>query len=178
MTTGEKLVQVEDIGSRIRFIRGQKVIMDSDLAMLYGVPTKVLNQAVKRNIERFPEDFIFQLSEIEEESLRSQIVTSNGRGGRRYMPYAFTEHGAVMLANILRSKRAIDMSVYVVRAFIRLREMISRNRELAKKMDELERTVATHDKAICSLFDAIRKLMIPPEPKRRRIGFLVGDKKE
>ena len=173
MTTAEKLVQVEDIGSRIRFIRGQKVIMDNDLAMLYGVPTKVLNQAVKRNIERFPEDFIFQLTENEEESLRSQIVTSNGRGGRRYMPYAFTEHGAVMLANILRSKRAVDMSVYVVRAFIRLREMASRNHELAKKMDELERTVATHDKAICSLFDAIRKLIASPEPKRRRIGFMV-----
>lgn len=151
MTTGEKLVQVEDIGSRIRLIRGQKVVMDSDLALLYGVPTKVLNQAVKRNTERFPEDFIFQLSENEEESLRSQIVTSNGRGGRRYMPYAFTEHGAVMLANVLRSKRAIDMSVYVVRAFIRLREMISRNHELAEKIDELERRITTHDKAIRSL---------------------------
>jgi ORF6N domain len=165
---------VQRIENRILMIRGHKVVLDADLADLYGVPTKRLNEQVKRNAERFPEDFVFQLTEEEAESLRSQIATSNGsRGGRRYRPYAFTEHGAIMAANVLNSASAIRMSVYVVRAFVRLREILASNRMLAEKFAELERKVAGHDGHIQSLFEAIRQLMRPPTTPGRRIGFAV-----
>ena len=157
-------------------------MLDYDLARIYGVPTKALNQAVKRNADRFPEDFIFKLTREEFEALRSQIVTSKprpGRGGRRYLAYAFTEHGAIMAANVLNSERAVAMSVYVVRAFIRLREVFAGNRVLAKKLADLERKLTArldiHEGAILQLFAEIRNLLSPPppqpEPKRRRIGF-------
>jgi hypothetical protein len=134
--------------SRILFLRHLRVILDADLAELYGVPVKVLNQQVKRNRERFPEDFVFQLAAKEHQALRSQIVTSNkGRGGRRYTPYAFTEHGAIMAATVLNSERAVQMSVFVVRAFVRLREMLATNRRLAGKIDELEDRLEGHDSA-------------------------------
>jgi phage regulator Rha-like protein len=165
---------VERIESRILMIRGHKVVLDADLATLYGVPTKRLNEQVKRNAERFPEDFVFQLTEEEAESLRSQFATSNrGRGGRRYRPYAFTEHGAIMAANVLNSARAIHMSVYVVRAFVRLREILASNKRLAEKLAELERKVASHDGHIQSLFEAIRQLMSQPALPGRQIGFEV-----
>lgn len=165
---------VQRIENRILMIRGHKVVLDADLADLYGVPTKRLNEQVKRNAERFPEDFVFQLTEEEVESLRSQIATSNtSRGGRRYRPYAFTEHGAIMAANVLNSASAIRMSVYVVRAFVRLREILASNRMLAEKFAELERKVASHDGHIRSLFEAIRQLMRPPAAPGRRIGFEV-----
>jgi phage regulator Rha-like protein len=165
---------VQRIENRILLIRGHKVVLDADLAQLYGVQTKRLNEQVKRNTERFPEDFVFQLTEEEAESLRSQIATSNrSRGGRRYRPYAFTEHGAIMAANVLNSARAIHMSVYVVRAFVRLREILASNRMLAEKFAELERKVASHDGYIRSLFEAIRQLMSPPAASGRRIGFEV-----
>jgi phage regulator Rha-like protein len=169
----QELVLVEEIEPRILLIRGQKVILDSDLAELYGATTKRLNEQVKRNRSRFPQDFMFQLTVAEQDALRSQNATSKvGRGGRRYRPYAFTEHGAIMVANVLNTPRAMEVSVYVVRAFVKLREMLATHKELAHKLAELERKLETHDEAIRSLVSAIRQLMTPPpEPKRGRIGF-------
>jgi phage regulator Rha-like protein len=165
------LIPVERIEKAILSIRGEKVMLDSDLAELYGVETKRLNEQVRRNFHRFPRDFMFQLTAEEAESLRSQIATSNeGRGGRRYLPYAFTEHGALMLANVLNSERAAQTSVQVVRAFVRLRQMLSSNAELARKLAALENKYDAQFKVV---FDAIRQLMSPPEPKRREIGFHV-----
>jgi len=158
--------------SRILVVREQKVILDSDLAELYGVPVKRLNEQVKRNRERFPADFVFQLTAQESEILRSQFATSkSSHGGRRYAPYAFTEHGAIMAATVLNSEQAVEMSVFVVRAFVRLREMLSANHELASKIDELERRLDTHDASIQELLEAIRELMLPEPAKGRKIGF-------
>lgn len=169
MSTKSLAIPVE---SRILILRHQKVILDTDLAELYGVPVKRLNEQVKRNRERFPADFMFQLTAKEAEDLRSQSATSKPtRGGRRYLPYAFTEHGAIMAATVLNSERAVEMSVFVVRAFVRLREMLSTNRELAAKLVELESRLDTQDTSIQNLFEAIKELMIPEEPTRRRIGF-------
>jgi hypothetical protein len=160
------------VESRILFLRHQRVILDADIAQLYGVPVKRLNEQVKRNQERFPSDFMFQLSEKEHGALRSQFATSNeGRGGRRYTPYVFTEHGAIMAATVLNSERAVQMSVFVVRAFVRLREMLATNRRLAGKIAELENRLDTHDSVIQELIEAIKELMTPKEPPRRRIGF-------
>lgn len=152
----------------IRRARGQAVILDADLAALYGVTTKRLNEQIRRNYQRFPEDFAFQLSEQEWNSLRSQIATSKERGGRRYCPYAFTEHGAIMAANVLNSEQAVQMSVAVVRAFIKLRRMALSVEALARKVNELEKK---YDERFRFVFDAIRELMNPPDPPRRRIGF-------
>jgi hypothetical protein len=168
------LVAIEDIEAKILNLRGQKVMLDADLAELYGVETKVLNQAVKRNADRFPEDFMFQLTPAEHGSLRSQIVTLKiGRGQhRKFMPYAFTEHGALMLGNVLKSARAVEASLLVVRVFVRLRELVSTHKDLSAKFDELERKVSGHDQAIAGLIHAIRELMKMPDPKRKRpIGF-------
>jgi hypothetical protein len=140
-------------------------------AKLYGVETRVLVQAVKRNVQRFPKDFMFRLSSDEFYSLRSQFVISKSRGGRRYMPYAFTEHGAIMAAKVLNSKRAMQMSVFIVRAFVKLRETALRYEELAAKITELERKVGTHDHAIASTIAAIRQLMSSPARERKQIGF-------
>jgi phage regulator Rha-like protein len=160
------------VESRILILRHQRVILDSDLAELYGVPAKQLNQQTKRNRERFPTDFMFQLTAKEHDSLRSQIVTSKkGRGGRRYSPYAFTEHGAIMAATVLNSKRAIEMSVFVVRAFVRMREMLAKNRQLAAKINELDRRLETHDTAIQDIIEAIKELMAAEAPPRRKVGF-------
>lgn len=185
------LLPLETITHRILMLRGQKVLLDSDLAVLYDVPTKRFNEQVKRNLERFPADFMFQLTEEEWESLRSQIATLKpGRGQhRKYMPYAFTEHGAIMAATILNSPRATEVSVYVVRAFVRLREVLASNAELAKRLDDLERsteakamqhdTFARNTRAqLKQVFDAIRELMTPPVPQKKRpIGFISGDEK-
>src|SRR5207253_9201939 len=160
------------VESRILVLRHHKVILDTDLAELYGVPVRHLNQQVKRNVERFPSDFTFQLTAKEDTALRSQFVISKkGRGGRRYSPYAFTEHGAIMAATVLNSKRAVQMSVFVVRAFVRLREVLATNRRLASKVDELEKRMESHDDTIQDLIDAIRELMTPEEEPRERIGF-------
>jgi phage regulator Rha-like protein len=161
------------VESRILVLRQQKVILDTDLAELYGVPVKRLNEQVKRNQERFPSDFMFQLNPEEHESLRSQNATSKkeARGGRRYPPYAFTEHGAIMAATVLSSERAVEMSVFVVRAFVRLREMLATNQQLASKIDELEQRLDTHDASIQDLIEAIRELMIPEPATGRTIGF-------
>jgi len=160
------------VESRILVLRGHRVILDADLAELYGVEVKRLNQQVKRNIDRFPGDFVLQLSSAEYESLRLQFATSNeGRGGRRYLPYAFTEHGAIMAATVLNSQRAIEMSIFVVRAFVRMREALAANRQIVAKLTELESHLESHDADIQELVEAIRELMAPPARNGRRIGF-------
>src|SRR5881396_2894705 len=160
------------VESRILVLRGHRVILDADLAELYGVEVKRLNQQVKRNIDRFPGDFVLQLSSAEYESLRLQFATSNeGRGGRRYLPYAFTEHGAIMAATVLNSERAIHMSIFVVRAFVRMREILIANQKVVAKLAELERRLENHDGRIQDLIHAIKQLMLPAAPNRRRIGF-------
>ena len=167
---------LEQIEERIYALRGKRVMLDSDLADLYGVTTKRLNEQVGRNAERFPEDFAFKLTKQEVANLRSQIATSSGslraHGGRRYQPRVFTEHGAIMAAAVLNSPRAVEVSVFVVRAFVKLRELAMAHKEIGQKLNELERKVAGHDQAIASLINAIRELMAPPEPKKKRsIGF-------
>lgn len=166
--TSTSPVPVEPI---IVAVRGQRAILAHDLARAYGVPTKALNQAVKRNPTRFPLDFVFELTPEEAGALRSQIVTSKGRGGRRYLPLAFTEHGAVAAAFVLNSPRAIEMSVFVVRAFLRLRQWVASRAELARKLDELERRVSAHDSDLEQIVRAIRTLVAPPQTPPPRIGF-------
>jgi hypothetical protein len=164
------LIPAERIESSILLLRDQKVILDHDLASLYGVETKALNQAVKRNPDRFPEDFMFQLSEEETDNWRSQTVTSNpaAKMGLRRRPYAFTEEGVAMLSSVLRSARAVAVNVEIMRAFVRLRRMLAGNAELARKLDALERKYDSQFKAV---FDAIRQLMAPDSKPRRPIGF-------
>ena len=168
----------ELIERRIYLVRGQKVMLDSDLAELYQVPTKRLNEAVRRHNDRFPEDFMLQLTEEEADSLRSQVATSNvGRGGRRYLPYAFTEHGVAMLSSVLRSPRAVQMNILIVRAFVKLREMLASHRELATRVEKLEAKQRTHASVIGILADEIEKMKKPaqlPVPPKRRIGFRAG----
>lgn len=171
------LVPAQNITRSILILRGQRVLLDAELAVLYGVPTKALNQAVKRNAERFPDDFMFRLTRAETEALnRSPFVTgSQKHRDPRFPPYAFTEHGAIMAATILNSSRAVEMSVYVVRAFVQLRELLASNKELARQFAKLEarldKKLAAHDEAITAILSAIRQLMNPPSPKRRGIGF-------
>lgn len=148
-------------------------MLDADLAFLYGVKTKVLIQAVKRNIKRFPSDFMFQLTKQEFDLLRSQIVTSNRRGGRRYLPYGFTEQGVAMLSSVLNSSRAIQVNIEIMRVFVRMRQMIASYSTLARKLELLEKK---YDKRFRIVFEAIRQLMTPPEPRRRPIGFRKQEK--
>jgi hypothetical protein len=171
----QSLVPAERIESHILLIRDHKVMLDEDLAALYEVEVKVLNQAVKRNTERFPEDFMFQLTAEEAARLRSQSVTlKTGRGQhRKYVPYAFTEQGVAMLSSVLLSKRAVHVNVEIMRAFVRLRRMLATHDDLARKLDALEKKYDAQFKAV---FDAIRQLMTSPEPKRRQIGFRSGGK--
>ncbi len=160
---------VQRVERRIIVIRGEKVMLDSALADLYGVTTKHLNQQVRRNAARFPPDFMFPLSDAEAENLRSQFVTSRGRhGGRRYTPLAFTEQGVAMLSSVLKSERAVQVNIAIMRAFVRLRRLLATHKDLARKLDELERK---YDKHFAVVFVAIRKLMTATRPSRRRIGF-------
>jgi len=168
----EALIPVEVIERKIYLIRGHKVMLDEDLAELYNVATRVLVQAVKRNIDRFPDDFMFQLNDQEVRVLRSQIVTSRW-GGRRYAPFVFTEQGVAMLSSVLRSDRAVEVNIQIMRTFVKLREMIASHKDLAERLDELEKK---YDAQFRVVFEAIRQLMIQPEPKKkRRIGFLRGE---
>lgn len=177
------ITQPVHIDSVIQLVRNERVILDTDIAKIYGIPTFRLNEAVKRNRNRFPEDFLFQLTKGVHDALTSQIAISNkGRGGRRTLPYAFTEHGAVMAANILNSERAIQMSIFVVRAFIKMRQTLVANRALTDKLSEMEKKLTgrldVHEKAIVYVLGELKKLMEPPqlpEPKRRPIGFRTGD---
>ena len=166
------LIPQEVIERKIYLIRGQKVMLSMDLARLYGVPTMRLNEQVKRNIKRFPDDFMFQLSNEEHKILKSQIAISSWGGARRANPYAFTEQGVAMLSSVLNSERAIQVNIAIMRAFVRLKAILSTHKELAHKLDELERKIEKHDADICAIFEAIRQLMAPPpEPPKRRIGF-------
>lgn len=164
----QPLIPTERIEKAILLIRGQKVMLDKDLATLYGVETKTLNRAVSRNAERFPEDFMFQLTAEEFDTLRYHFGTSNQRGGRRYRPYAFTEQGVAMLSSVLRSPRAIEVNVAIMRAFVQLREILASHTDLARKLDEMEKKYDAQFKVV---FDALRKLMTPPETPKRKIGF-------
>jgi hypothetical protein len=166
-------VPVELIARRIYAIRGQKVMLDADLAELYHVETRALNQAVRRNLDRFPEDFMFQLNEEEAAALRSQIVTLETGRGRysKYAPYAFTEHGVAMLSSVLRSKRAVQMNILIVRAFIQIRELLATNKELAERVEKLEAGQKEHASVIEILAEEIDELKRLPEPPKRPIGF-------
>jgi hypothetical protein len=170
---------IPDVDGIIRTVRKQRVILDSDLAALYAVPTFRFNEAVKRNADRFPEDFRFQLTKDEADALTSQIaILKTGRGQhRKYLPWAFTEHGALQAANILNSTRAVAMSVYVIRAFIRLREELAANTTLEKRLAVIEKTLVSHDAALRDVIQKIRPLLLPPpDPPRKRIGFHADDK--
>ena len=192
----KEIIPAEQIALQIRYFRGEKVLLDFDLASLYGVTTKALNQAVKRNRERFPDDFMFQLTTEEVSILRSQTVTSNPQGattqivmkhrsqivtsakkhgGARYRPYAFTEQGIAMLSSVLNSKRAVKVNIAIMRAFVKLRWALETNRELAQKFSELERRVDKHDEEIAAILEAIRQLMAPPQKPKREIGFHVRE---
>lgn len=174
MALSRAVIPAERIERFILVIRGQKVMLDSNLAELYGVKTRALVQAVQRNRERFPEDFMLQLTREEFDDLRSRSVISNaGRGGRRYRPYAFTEQGVAMLSSVLRSERAVQVNIEIMRAFVRLRRMLATHEDLARKLDALEKKYDAQFKVV---FDAIRQLMAPPEPKRRQLGFRPGGK--
>jgi ORF6N domain len=183
MASNRKIASIE---RAIYSLRGQRVMLDSDLAAIYGVTTRRLNEQLRRNRSRFPDDFAFQLtaeesrnlkSQIATSSLRSQFVTSSSHGGKRKLPWVFTEHGALMLASVLNSQIAVQASVRVVRAFVRLREMVAANVQLAAKLEQLERRLDSHDEAIVELFAALKRLLESPEPSRRReIGFHVREK--
>ena len=185
----DELVRAKQVEALIRTVRGQKVILDTDLAKIYGVKTKALNQAVKRNADRFPEDFAFQLTAEEVSGLRSQIVALDDNGNRsqivtgsqkhrdpRYLPYAFTEHGAIMAANVLSSPQAVRMSVFVVRAFVKMREHLSSRSEMEKRLMQIENILLAHDDGIRDLYQKICPLLLsPPDPPAKQIGFHVKE---
>jgi phage regulator Rha-like protein len=163
------IIPIDNVEKRILMVQGHKVMIDKDLAELYGVETKVLIQAVKRNIDRFPSDFMFQLNNQEVVRLRSQFVTSKtGRGGRRYLPYVFTEQGVAMLSTVLKSERAIKVNIAIMRAFVKMRQMIASNAQFARKLETLEKK---YDKQFAVVFEAINALMAPPDKKQKKIGF-------
>lgn len=166
-----QIIRVESIEQKILLIRGQKVLVDRHLAELYGVPTMRLNEAVKRNIRRFPADFMFQLTKKENEDLISHFAISKGKGGYRKLPFVFTEQGVAMLSSVLHSDRAIDVNIAIMRAFVALREFLATNKDLIQKLQNLERKYESHDHQIKAVFDAIRQLMEPPKKKRYRVGF-------
>jgi hypothetical protein len=170
---------VERIERSIYLIRSQKVMLDHELADLYGVSTKALKQAVRRNLDRFPSDFMFELTKGEFADLRSQIVTSSSPqwGGPRYRPMAFTEQGIAMLSSVLRSKRAVQVNIAIIRVFVRLREMIATHKELARKLSELEQHLEDHDQQIQAIFEAIHQLMSPPDKPQKKIGFELKEPK-
>ncbi len=187
----KEIVPADQIASRIRNFRGEKVLLDFDLAALYGVETRVLNQAVKRNADRVPSDFMFQLSVEETEMISQRVTSSTGQTvsdssqivmspgkhrGKRYRPYAFTEQGVAMLSSVLNSERAIKVNIAIMRAFVKLRQILDTNREFAKKFSELEQRVGKHDEEIDAILEAIRQLMAPPDRPRREIGFHVREK--
>ena len=171
----KELIVIRQVAKVIRVIRGEKVLLDFDLAPLYGVTTGNLNKAMRRNGERFPSDFMFQLTAAEAESLIFQFGRAKGRGGRRHRPYAFTEQGVAMLSSVLNSPRAVKVNIAIMRAFVKLRQTLEANRELAQKFADLEGRVGKHDKEINAIIEAIRQLMVPPEKPKRVIGFHVRE---
>ena len=179
LSSTERLaVPGELVERKIYLIRGHKVMLDADLAALYQVPTKRLNEAVRRNLDRFPEDFMFQLTDEEAISLRSQFATTNtGRGGRRYLPYAFTEHGLAMLSSVLSSARAVQMNIVIVRAFVRLREVLATHRDLADRIEHLDAAQKKHASVIAGVVKEIKKLSRPARRPKSRIGFVTDERK-
>ena len=178
MTDKNLLIPVERVEKTILLVRGQKIIPDADLAKLYGVTTKRLNQQVKRNSDRFPEDFMFRLTQEEKDEV---VANCNHLSRLRFspaLPHAFTEHGAIMAASVLNTSRAIEASLFVVRAFVRLRQILATNKELARKLFELEEHLKDHDQQIKAIFEAIRQLMAPTDKKVRKIGFTVKEKQK
>ncbi len=171
----DSLIPIERVEKSIFLLRGQKIMLSNHLSGLYGVETKVLVQAVKRNINRFPKDFMFQLSKKEFENLKSQFVTSSWGGARRALPYAFTEQGVAMLSSVLNSKKAIKVNIQIMRAFVKLREILSTHKELAQKLKELELKIDSHDHQIQAIFDVINQLLIPPEKPKKKIGFTIEE---
>lgn len=171
------LLPIERIEKKIYLLRNQKVMIDQDLAELYGVSTGRLNEQVKRNIDRFPEDFMFQLSRTESEVLRSQIAIIKPERGqhRKYLPYAFTEQGVAMLSSVLKSKRAVQVNIQIMRAFVKLREILSTHKELAQKLKELELKIDSHDQHIQAIFEFINQLIAPPEKPKRKMGFTIDE---
>lgn len=174
------LVTIDVIGRKIYIVREQKVMLDSDLAALYGVETRVLNQAVRRNLQRFPEDFMFQITKEEYENLKSQFVTSSlgNYGGRRKLPLVFTEQGVAMLSSILNSERAVQVNIGIMRAFVSMRKMLSTNEEVSRKLAEFENKLGAHDEHFKKVFAAIRLLMNPPAKSDKEIGFIQKGKKK
>lgn len=172
----KEIIPFQQIAQAVCLLRGEKVLLDLDPAALYGVATKVLNQAVKRNATRFPEDFMFQLSSEETRSLRSRSVTLKRGQHLKYRPYAFTEHGVAMLSSVLNTERAISVNIAIMRAFVKLRETLETNRKLARKFSELEKRVGKHDRKIDAILEAIRQLMAPLAKPQREIGFHVREK--
>ncbi|HYG15030.1 MAG TPA: ORF6N domain-containing protein [Bacteroidia bacterium] len=172
--TAVSTITEEAIINKIYLVRGYKVMLDKDLAELYGVETKVLNQAVKRNPARFPEDFMFQTTNHELINLRSQFVTSSW-GGQRYLPYAFTEHGVLMLSSVLNSQRAIQMNIHIMRVYTKLREVVLTNKDILLKLEQLEGRVSGHDEDMQMIFSALKQLLNPPQAPRKRIGFKNDD---
>jgi hypothetical protein len=170
----KSIVPIEIIEKKILLIGGQKVMLDSDLAALYKVPTKRLNEQVRRNLKRFPDDFMYQLSQEEFESLKSHFATSSSWGGRRKLPYVFTEQGIAMLSSVLNSDRAIEVNIQIMRTFVKLRELISTHKDLARKLSDLEKK---YDGQFQIVFEAIRQLIEQPEPPKRKIGFIARERK-
>jgi phage regulator Rha-like protein len=170
-----QIIPIEVIESKILLIRSQKVMIDADLAALYGVTTKRLNEQVRRNKARFPDDFMFRLTKKEKQGVVAKCVHLNKLKFSPVLPFAFTEHGAVMLASVLNSKKAIEMSLFVVRAFIRLREILSTHKELAQKLKELELKIDSHDHQIQAIFEVINQLITPPIPPKRKMGFTIDE---
>ena len=175
MVKKENLIPIEKIEKLIFLVRGQKIMLSTHLADLYGVESRILVQAVKRNIERFPVDFMFQLSDTEFENLKSQFVISSWGGMRRAKPYAFTEQGVAMLSSVLRSKRAVQVNIEIIRSFVKLRQMLAAHKDLDRKLTELERK---YDEQFKIVFEAIRQLMAPPDKKIKKIGFTVKEKQK
>jgi hypothetical protein len=172
----KEIIPVQQVAQAIHFVRGERILLDFDLAQLYGVTTGNLNKAVRRNRERFPTDFMFQLTAEETKSLIFQFGISKGRGGRRHFPYDFTEQGVAMLSSVLNSQRAVKVNIAIMRAFVKLRQILETNPDLARKFSELERRVGKHDAEITAIIEAIRQLMAPPEKPRRETGFHVREK--
>jgi len=172
------VIPIDQVESIIFLVRGQKVILDRDLAQLYGVTTGNLNKAVKRNIDRFPNDFMFQLTPEEYKSLRFRFGIFKKGQHSKYLPYAFTEQGVAMLSSVLRSKRAIEVNIAIMRAFVQLRKMIDSHAELSRKLSDLERKLGDHDEQIQAIFEAIRQLMAPPDNKVKKVGFTVKEKQK
>ena len=172
----DEVLAVEQVARTILVLRGQKVLLDADLARLYGVTTKALNQAVKRNVDRFPSDFMFQLTTKEAERSRSQFVTLKRGENIKYRPYAFTEQGVAMLSSVLRSERAVKVNIAIMRAFVKLREVLDTNRELARRFAALEQRVGKHDDEIAAIIEAIRQLIAPAEKPKPEIGFHVRER--